>query len=108
MESDTRQPVNPKNKEIKKMTLPFNPEQPPSIELTIGERIDEYHGTQGMLRFPVGSAPHARASKDIEWMRPALIVAMAAEGITHARTKAATATISDDGTLTVARWELPS
>ena len=105
MESDTRQPVNPKNKEIKKMTLPFNPEQPPSNELT--ERIDECYGTQGMLDFPVGSAPHARASKDIEWMMPALVVAMAAEGITYARTKVATATISDDGTLTVEKWELP-
>ena len=76
------------------------------FDLTIGERIDEYHATQQLLKFPAGSEVHARASKDIEWLQPALRVAMVAEGITHARTKVATATIDEYGTLTVEKFEV--
>lgn len=76
------------------------------IELTIGERIDELHATQELMKFPEGSDVHARASKDVEWMRPALTVQMVAEGITHARTKVATATLDEYGTLTVEKWEV--
>jgi len=77
-----------------------------SIDLTIGERIDEYHATQQLLKFPAGSEVHAQASKDIEWMRPALIVSMVAEGVNHARTKVATATLDEYGCLTVAKYEV--
>ena len=75
-------------------------------DLTIGERIDEYHATQDLLRFPAGSEVHAQASKDIQWMRPALTVSMVAEGITHARTKVATATLDEYGHLTVEKYEV--
>ncbi len=78
-----------------------------TIELTIGERIDEYHNVQTMLtRTPAGSQPHAQASADLEWMRPALTVAMVAEGITEARTKTATATLDEYGHLTVEKYEV--
>ena len=76
------------------------------FDLTIGERIDEYHATQQLLKFPAGSEVHAQASKDIEWLQPALRVAMVAEGITHARTKVDTATIDEYGTLTVEKFEV--
>jgi len=76
------------------------------FDLTIGERIDEYHATQQLLKFPAGSEVHARASQDVEWLLPALRVAMVAEGITHARTKVATATIDDNGTLVVEKYEV--
>ena len=88
------------------MTLTNFLTQDPTPELTIGERIDELHATQQLLQFPAGSDVHARASKDVEWMRPALIVSMVAEGITHARTKVATATLGEYGTLTVEKYEV--
>lgn len=76
------------------------------IELTLGERIDEFHATQQLLRFPASSDTHARAQKNLEWMRPALTVHMVAEGVTHARTKIATATLDDYGHVTVERYEV--
>lgn len=77
-----------------------------SIEPTIGERIDIYLATQDLLKFPASSAIHNNAAKDIEWMRPALTVQMVAEGVQHARTKIATATLDDNGELTVKKWEM--
>jgi hypothetical protein len=72
---------------------------------TLGERIDEVHSVQQLLRFPKGSDTYARAQQDLEWRLPALTIHMVAEGITHARTKLATASLSDDGKLTVEKWE---
>ena len=80
--------------------------EPPTPEPTIGERIDEFLATQQLLMFPTSSDVHARASKDLEWMRPALVVAMVAESITHARTKTATATLDEYSHLTVERYEV--
>ncbi|MGB1749820.1 MAG: hypothetical protein ACPHK0_08600 [Dehalococcoidia bacterium] len=76
------------------------------IEPTLGERIDEFHSVQQLLRFDRGTSIHARAQQDLEWMRPALTVHMVAEGVTHARTKIATATIDDYGHVTVERYEV--
>jgi hypothetical protein len=85
------------------MTTPIDKSR---IELTIGERIHELHATQELTKFPAGSAPYARASKDSVWMRSALIVHMVSEGITHARTKVATATLDEYGWLTVEKYEV--
>ena len=85
------------------MLTHINDERP---DLTIAERIDEYHGTQQLLKFPAGSETHAEASKNLEWMRPALVVSMVAEGINYARTKVATASLDEYGTLTVEKYEV--
>jgi hypothetical protein len=76
------------------------------MELTLGERIDEFHATQQLLRFPASSDTHARAQENLQWMRPALTVHMVAEGVTHARTKIATATLDEYGHVTVERYEV--
>lgn len=88
------------------MTLPFTPSEPPLPEPTIGEQVDIFLATQELLKFPKGSDIHARAEADLKWMRPALVVAMGAEGITSARTRIATATLDDDGELTVEKYEV--
>lgn len=88
------------------MTITDFTNEPPTRDLTIGERIDEFFTTQELLKFPAGSEVHARASKDLVWMRSALVVHMVAEGIKHARTRTATATLDEYSWLTVERYEV--
>lgn len=72
----------------------------------LGRAIDDYLSHQDMQRFPEGSAPYQRATEEMVALAPALIQLMQEHGVVMVRTKTATAEISDDGKLTVKRYEV--
>ena len=72
-----------------------------------GKAVDTYLSHQDLQRFPEGSAPYQRATNELVALAPALIQLMHEHEVICVKTRVAVAEISDDGKLTVARFEVP-